>query len=565
VNIASRLQTIADPGGIYISESVQQAVHAHSNIKTRYLADVNLKNVGMPIGTYCMVENWLPVPSSDKIKQISKSSRSVTAPIILAIVLITSIFIWWQKNNPLHSTSASIAILPITNLSGDSSKNVLMAGMHSDLRDQIAAIRSLRVPSRTSTAKYQKSTKSIPEIAKELGVDVVLEPDIYQIDDSLRIQVRLIRVFPEEYQIWSESFKTDLGNVFSIYNDIVQAITEELNVTVLNEGNAIPKSKRVDPEAYKAYIEGLGYLYKATPEGINRALNYFNRSLEKDPNYAPAYTGIAMVYGFRSQMGLISAYEAAPYVQEATAKALSLGSDHPEIHYLLAITNTWGNWNWEEAKKEFEITLNMNPNNAEARAHYAHYLNILNRSNDAESQMNKALELETDNWLVQALYGMYLNHARAYPKALSRLNKLLENDPSNTIALAALWTIYHNMGQYDKALETAKVLYSERREYRAVEMLITGNQEGGYKVAMERVAEAFIEKMDTTYFAHWQIATLYTRAGNQNKALEWLQKAYEAHDPNMPYISCDPIFDKIVDHPGFQIILSKMELKRGSE
>jgi TolB-like protein/Flp pilus assembly protein TadD len=437
-----------------------------------------------------------------------------------------------------------------------------MAGIHSDLRNQIAAIRSLRVPSRTSTAKYQQGTKSIPEIAKELGVDVVLEPDIYEIGDSVWIQVRLIKAFPEEQQIWSASFKTEMGNVLSLYDIIADAIAVEMNVANLEDQTETKKVSRVDPEAYKAYIEGLGHLYKTTPDGINRALDYFNLSIEKDPNYSPAYTGVAMVYGFKAQMGLISAFEAAPHVQEATAKALSLGSTHPEIHYLLAITNAWGNWKWDEANKEFKITLDMNPNNAEARAYYAHYLNITNRSDEAETQMNIALELETGNWLVQALYGMYLNHAREYNKALNRLKRILENDPGNPIALAALWTIYHNMGEYDKALETAKILYTEKREYRAVERLITGNQEGGYKMAMERVAEVFIEKMDTTYFAPWQIATLYTRAGNSDKAVDWLQKAYDAHDPNMPYISCDPIFDPIASHPGFQKILTQMKLTK---
>lgn len=564
VNIASRLQAITDPGGIYISESIQQAIHAHASIKTRFLTNVDLKNVGRPIGTYCVVEDWLPVPSSAKIKQISKStSSSITLPLLGVTLLIAAIAVWWQMGH-MHNTSASIAILPITNLSGDSSKNVLMAGIHSDLRDQIAAIRSLRVPSRTSTAKYQQSTKSIPEIAKELGVDVVLEPDIYQIDDSIRIQVRLIRAFPEEYQVWSESFKTDLGNVFSIYNDIARAITNELNIKEMSE-TASSKDIRVDPEAYKFYIEGLGYLYKTTPAGFDKALEYFNLSLKIDSGYAPTYTGVAMVWGFRMQMGVVSTLEASPYIKEATSKALSLGSTHSEIHYLLAITNTWGYWKWAEAENEFKNTLSLNPNNAEARAYYAHYLNIMQRGEEAAIQMNRALELETNNWLVQALYGMYLNHAREYDKALIRLKSTLNKDPGNPIALAALWTIYHNMGNYEQALEVAKILYTEKREYRAVEKLITGYQEGGYNVAMEQVAAVFIEKMDTTFFTPWQIATLYTRANNREKTVDWLEKAYKAHDANMPYISCDPIFDKIEDHPRFQNILLNMKLKRKSK
>lgn len=561
VNIASRLQAIADPGGIYISGSIQQAVHAHTDIKTRYLADLILKNVGRPIRAYCIVADWLPIPTIAKINKLSTSSAKPTVLTIIGLlILFVVVAVWWQMNGRMNRTMSSIAILPITNLSGDSSNNILMAGIHSELRDQIASIKSLRVPSRTSTVKYQRSNKSIPEIAKELGVDMVLEPDIYEIGDSLRINVRLIKAFPEEHQIWSESFKTEMGSVLSIYNDIARSIAVEMNVGNLDEN--LLEANKVDPEAYKAYIEGLGYLYTTTPKGIDKALDYFNLSLEKDPEYAPAYTGVALVWGFRMQMGLVSSFDAAPHVEEATSKALALGSTHPEIHYLLAVSHTWGKWDWNYADKEFKKTLEMDPNNAEARAYYAHYLNIVHQSKEAEGQMNKALDLETDNWLVQALYGMYLNHTRQYDKAISRLSKTLDDDPDNPIALAALWTIYHNMGRYENALETAKILYTAKREYRAVEALITGNQKGGYKKAMESVAEVFIQKMDTTFFTPWQIATLYTRADNKDTAVDWLEKAYTAHDANMPYISCDPIFDRIENHPGFQNILLKMGLSR---
>lgn len=457
----------------------------------------------------------------------------------------------------------SVAVLPITNLSGDSTNNIFMAGFHSELRDQIASIKSLRVPSRTSTARYISSnTKSIPEIATELGVDVILEPDIYEIGDSVKINVRLIKAFPKEHQLWSYSYKREMGSVISIYSDIAKAIAKEMNISLDNDMERSFTNARVDSEAYKAYVEGLGYLYLLTPDGLDKAMQLFTRSLEIDPRYAPAQTGVALVWGFRMQQGLVSSVEAAPLVEQATSKALALGSKHPEIHYLLAITNTWGYWKWKEAEEEFIELFELNPNHAEAKAYYAHFLNIMQRQDKSSIPMNQALELEPENWLVQALYGMHLNHTRQFDVAIKRLKKLLENDPGNATALSALWTIYHNKGMYTEALEIAKMLYTEKREYRAVEKLITGSQEGGYKVAMEQVAEVFIEKMDTTFFTPWQIATLYTRADDKKKALDWLEKAYEAHDANMPYISCDPIFDHIADEPEFQRLLTKMGLTR---
>ncbi len=155
---------------------------------------------------------------------------------------------------------------------------------------------------------------------------------------------------------------------------------------------------------------------------------------------------------------------------------------------------------------------------------------------------------------------MHLNHTRQYDKAIVLLHNTLEEDPGNVTALSALWTIYHNKGMFDEALEVAELLYTEKGEIVTVEVLTNGNEEGGYKLAMERVAEAFILKRDTTFVTPWQIATLYTRADIKDKAVYWLEKAYEAHDPNMPYISVDPIFDDIRDDPHFQDLLRKMNL-----
>jgi tetratricopeptide (TPR) repeat protein len=237
-----------------------------------------------------------------------------------------------------------------------------------------------------------------------------------------------------------------------------------------------------------------------------------------------------------------------------------LGGSLQEIHYLLAIINTYGAWEWGKAEEEFIRALEIDPKDVRCKAYYAHYLNIMQRSDEASSQIEEALEMEPYNEFVQGMYGMHLNHTRQFDKAIIRLRNALEINPGNVTALGALWTIYHNKGMYNEALDVAKELYTEKREYIAVQKLIIGNQEGGYKLAMELVAEAFIVKMDTTFFTPWQLATLYTRSDNREEALYWLEKAYEAHDPNMPYISCDPIFDNIQDHSRFQELLAKMRL-----
>ena len=564
VNIASRLQSIADPGGIYISESINEAVHAQSDIQTKYLADVELKNVNHPIRTYYVSEEWLPRPTQRKIRELSTSAGKykVLKGIVGFVLILLISTIWWIKSDSGVQINA-IAVLPITNLSGDPGVDVLMAGIHTNLRDEIAAISALRVPSRRSTSQYQESTKSIPEIANELGVGVVLESDIRKIGDSIDLYVRLIVPYPEERQIWSGSFKREAERIMSIYNDIALAIASNLQITLtLEESAGLTQDERVDPEAYKAYITGLNYMYELTKDGMEKSLGYFNQAIEIDSTYAPAYVGLSLAWSVQAQQGFKSVSEVGPKSQAALQKAVELGSKHPEVLYRQALFATWGKWKWEEADKLFIQSIRVNPDHAKARAYYAHYLNIMQRYDESEAQMEEALKLEPNDFLIQGLYGMHLNQIREFDKAITRINNTIEIDPSNATGLPALWAAYHNKGMYKEAFETAQKVYSEKRETRALEVLNESYENEGYEFAMEKVAEAYILKMDTTFFTPWQVATLYTRANNVEKALDWLDKTYEEHDPNMPAIACDPIFDKIENHPRFQALLAKMGLER---
>jgi tetratricopeptide (TPR) repeat protein len=356
-----------------------------------------------------------------------------------------------------------------------------------------------------------------------------------------------------------------MGDAPSIYNEVAVAIAEETDISLSSEEiTHFTNVQPVNPEAYEAYLIGMGHLYSASRQGMDRALEYFNLSLEKDPRYARAYLGVSLVWGFRAQMGYISFKEATSHSDPAAKIAIELDSSDSEIHYMLAIGNTWGKWNWEEAEKEFIKTIELNENHAEARAYYAFYLNIMQRFDESSPQIEKAMELEPFNPIVQSLYGMHLNHTRQFEEALERLTRTLEEDPGNPIALPALWTIYHNKGLFKEAYETAREVYMAKGEVKTAEKLTESYKEGGYKVAMESVAEAYILKKDTAYVTPWQIATLYTRADNRVKALHWLEQAFRENDVNMPAISCDPIFDLIQDEPRFQTLLVRMGLTRSS-
>jgi len=566
VNIASRLQAIADPGGIYISESVQKAIRSRKDIAVQYLCKVALKNVDYPLKTYALKGNGFPVTTVTKIEELSyKSSRRskfLQLPYIIlmaSVIIIITIAGWWWLST-LKPNEIRIAVLPVENMTMVENGDFIVKGMHTAIIDEVNKVSSIMVTSKTSSAKYKDGNKTIPEIARELNVEMLVESELTQIGDSVQLRFRLIQAFPEE-QIWSISYSKPTADILSIFGNVAMEISRVTNIDLSPEDILrFTQTREVNPQAYQAYLTGMGYLYELSRNGIDKALQYFNLSLAKDPDYAPAHLGVSFVWAARRQQGFVSMSEAMPKIENSLSTAISLDSTLVEVHYQLAINNTWILWKWEEAGKEFIRTLEIDPNHAEARAYYSHYLNIMHRYDESDEQIVKALELQPFSALIQSLYGMHLNHTRQYDKAIKLLRATLKEDPDNVTALSTLWTIYHNSEMYEEALETAKLWYSAKNENVIVDILINEYVEGNYDLAMKAVAEAYILKMDTTYVTPWQITTLYTRANMQNEALNWLEIAYKEHDANMPYINTDPIFDKIKDKPRFQSIINKMGL-----
>ena len=281
-----------------------------------------------------------------------------------------------------------------------------------------------------------------------------------------------------------------------------------------------------------------------TPQGLETALRYFELARDEDSNYALAYAGIAMVWGGQIQHGFVSSEEASPKVKEAAAKALALDSSLAEVHYMLAtvMQNGWWEWNWEVAEREFRKTIELNPNFAEARIYYALQLNIQGRPEEAKIQAVKAMEIEQFNPVIQGIYAMHLNLIRKHDESIMVLNNVLAKDPNNYFALSTLRSSYHNLQMYDEAFDAWKKYFETKGDQEAIEVLNRGNEEGGYRMALQRTAELFITRSDTSFITPWQIATLYTRAGKSHEALNWLEKAFQDRDANMPFISVDPIF-----------------------
>jgi len=455
----------------------------------------------------------------------------------------------------------TLAVLPLENLSGDPEQEVFAAGIHEALITNFGQLRGLtRVIARNSVMRFKGTNKPLHEIAQELKANALITGSVLLSGNRVRVSAQLINPATES-QVWAQSFERDLRDVLSLQNEIVSAITREVKVQLTpQEERRLGSARQVNPEAYEAYLKGRFHWFKLTRADLESSLKYFELALEKDPEYAPAYAGIANVWSGYQQQGFVPASEAMPRQKAAALKALELDSTLAEVHNTLAGIHTWGEWDWVSGETAYRRAIEINPNYPEPRAYLSHLLYLLKRPEEAMAQIKRALELDPLNSLFQGLYAMDLMYAHRYDDAISLLRDTLKASPNDPIALSTLRSAYHMKRMYKEALEIWKASYAAKGDREAEDALDRGFAEAGYQGALRRVAETLIARSRTTYVTPWQIGTLYTRAGMNKEALEWLEKAYEAHDPNSPYLSLDPIFDNLRTEPRFQDILRQMKL-----
>jgi len=324
----------------------------------------------------------------------------------------------------------------------------------------------------------------------------------------------------------------------------------------------LASARPVNPEAYEAYLKGRFHSQRLTEADLDAALSYFEAALEKDPDYALAYVGISRVWGGRGQMGFAPPGEATPMVKAAMLTALELDDTLAEAHSGLAIMKTWTEWDWPSAERAFERAIELNPNHAEARAFYAHFLNIMGRPDEAIPQAERAVELDPLQPLFQALYAVHLTFVRRYDDAIAEFRKADQTAPNQPFALNILTEAFHHKRMYEEALDAQRSYFASIGHREGEEALTRGYAEGGYPGAMRRAADTLAARALRTHIGAKITASLYARAGENERALEWLERAFANHDPGLPYLGW-PVFDSVREDPRFQDLLRRMNLPQG--
>ena len=454
----------------------------------------------------------------------------------------------------------SLVVLPFENFTGDDQLENVVSGMHALLVGDMGRISEVRVLGKTTSNVYKDVDISASEIASELNVDAVLEASVMCLGDSVCMQFRLVRTTGEEEQLWIADYKEDKSQIFNLYNQVTKQIADEIMIELTPEEERIlAKSRTVDRDAYDAFVRSYQYWDDLSMESLNKALDYLNLAIEKDPDFAPIYAGLAQVWVGLAQMGFAAPEVAGPKIFVNLGKAIELDPDFSDSHFISGIIAVWTEWDWEKGQKEFLKALAINPNHAMSRIYYSHLLWILKRYNEAHFHSEMAAELDPLNPLVLALSANVDYHGKIQ-QAVEKSKRALEIDPEHHYALIAFEGASYLNGDFKNAIETElKICPGLDDEAREAIMAVFQNK--GYVEAINTLLTYVEEYARTNYVGPYEMGEYYYRVGNLDKFIECYVKGYEMHDPMMPYITLSVAgFDEIKDDPRIKAIVEEMNL-----
>jgi TolB-like protein/DNA-binding winged helix-turn-helix (wHTH) protein/thioredoxin-like negative regulator of GroEL len=447
----------------------------------------------------------------------------------------------------------SIAVLPMENLSGDPGQEYFADGMTDALITSLAKLNSIRVISRTSIMRYKGACKSLPQIARELNVDAVVEGTVVRSGQNVRITAQLIQASTDRH-LWAESYQRNSEDILLLQSQVALAIAEQV------QGRLDPRDRdrfnavRVDPDAYDAYVKGRYFWSKFTLDSVNKSRDFFSQAVQKDPSYASAYVGLA-----ESQINLMFAYNAISpangcgEAESAAHKAVDIDDSIAEAHAALARFKLQCNWEWAAAGQEFQQAIGLEPGSSEVHHQYAHYLMAMGRIAEAWDESSRALELDPYGIRTNSHLGWHHFYARQPDLAIRDFQRTLSMEAGDDYSRRYLANCYEQKRMYAEALaELMKTPPGPAwtpvfRAALGYAHAMAGHSPDALIIAGELESEA-----KQQYVSAFDIALIYVGLGEDKRALAWLERAYRERSPLLIYLKVDPRFDGLRTDPQFQ-------------
>jgi TolB-like protein len=455
----------------------------------------------------------------------------------------------------------SLVVLPLENLSNDPEQEYFADGMTDQLITNLAQISALKVISRTSAIRYKGTKKSLPEIARELHVDAVVEGAVMWMGGRVRISAQLIEA-PTDHHLWAASYERDLRDVLSMQEEVTRAIVSEIRVKLTAQEQArLANTHSINPEAYRLYLKGRYYWYKLKPEAMQKAIEYFQQAVEKDPAYALAYAGLADTYNALAFFTVFPPREVVPKAKAAAVKALEIDANLAEAHVSLGWAGFTYDLDWPAAGKHLERAVVLNPAYPLAHSYYSLYLGALGRSEEGLTEAKRALDLDPVSPAILHYVVVQLYLARRFDEAIEQCRKTLELDPSFTPAHRVLGEVYAAKGMYRESLAAyEKYATLSGGSPGATAFVAYAHALSGQRSQAFRVLDQLGATSKQRYVPALSFAVVSVGLGEKEQAFLWLEKAYDERTNSLAYLKVDATWDPLRSDPRLADLVRRIGL-----
>jgi len=531
VNIASRMESFAVPGSIFISGRVYDDIKNQRDIQTVSLGKYALKNVKEEVEIYAISNPGLQVP---ELHSLAGKGRKIL-----------------QK---------SVMVLPFVNMTAEAEQEYFSDGLTEELILNLSRINDIRVISRTTSMQYKGTTKDVKTIGNETGVSYLVEGSVRKFKDDLRITAQFIDANKDTH-LWAETYRGSMEDVFDIQEKVSAKIVDALRMQLSHkEKQTLQKRFTEDSQAYQLYLQGRFFWNKRDYEGLNIAIRYFEEALKKDPNYALAWAGLADSYSLMGEYTNISRREFYPKQMEAVSKALEIDDHLAEAHISLAISLMLNEWDWTNSEKEFKIGIDLNPNYATGHHWYSQWLLYHGRFDEALNEISLAIELDPVSQGIVKDKGIHHYYHREYDEAIATGLQVLELNSGFAPAHRLLSLAYAGKGLFNKAIG-ANQKWGEltRNRIKTEVSLVQIYAASGLKSQAARMIKN-IESGDLGANDIRGMALVYAALNENDMAFSWLEKSYGKHEESLCNIRIDPKLDSLRSDPRYDLLVKKIGL-----
>ena len=534
----------------------------------KFVADVN-SNEEIVIEKHklerVIVDEEIEELQSADAKQLTRgkpqSRQAIFAFAGLALLILVGFAGFRYFSNSPKAQINSLAVLPFVNQNNDANTEYLSDGLAESVIHSLSQLPNLRVMSRNSAFRYKGNEIDAKNIGKELNVQAILTGRIVQVGDNLSVSAELVST-SDNSVIWGERFTRKMSDVEKLQTDIAQSISQKLRLKLSGSDERRLKSSQTEnSEAYQLYLLGRYHLNKLTDDGFWKGRDYFQQAIDKDPNYAAAYAGLAEAYNRLSGYNVLSSNEGFPKARQAAQKALELDDQLAEAHATLGAVKHFYDWDFAGAEKEFKRAIEINPSNAEAHQMYSYYLSAMGRFDESLTEMRRAQEL--DPLSIEKIIGVgeIFHFQRQHDQAIEQYQKALEMDPNSGFAHWALGNAYVSKEMYTEAIAEYQksIPLSGDSPDEPASLAYAYALSGRRKEALQ-IIDDLQQRSQHRYISPTIIAFIYAGLGEKEQAFEWLEKAYQRRDFLLVLLKVEPMFERLRSDPRFPDLVQRVGL-----